>query len=93
MEFGHTEIEEEKVEPAPMASSKSKKQQSFIPAEVLSFVGFGTDFINGYYKFMVGKHSAIVDELIHENQILNSVDLCGFSDREIKRYLLMIVSS
>jgi hypothetical protein len=63
MEFGRSEVEEVKERP----TQKYQKQQGFIPAEVLSFIGFGTDFINCYYKYMLGKHSSFVDELINHN--------------------------
>lgn len=42
---------------------------------------------------MLGKHSSFVDDLINLNANWDGVDLCGFSELEIKRYLMLMVSS
>lgn len=43
---------------------KDSKTQGFVPAEVLAFIGFNHEFIKAYYKFMKGRKSTFIDDLI-----------------------------
>lgn len=58
----------ERPEPeAKLAKVKKNAHQGFLPAELLSFIGFGPEFIRSYNQYIQGKHCSFVNELIDRN--------------------------